>query len=111
MGISINRRIFLFSWIFQARAALPLQVEVMEVFLASDGPCAMLVHHANDATRDDFSKWIRANSGAKILCKQMNGTRLDCRMFRVSLCSGRGLIVTRTPVVVRPKEVLTIFHL
>ena len=110
MGISINRRLFLIGWIFQHRVAAPLQVEVMEVFLASDGPCAILVHHANEATRDDFSRWIRANSGARVACRFPNGTFADGRIFRISLCFGRGLILTRSGVSARPKDILSILQ-
>ena len=103
----MNRRLFLLGWLFQARTA-NLQLEVMEVFLSTDGPCALLVHHANEATRDEFSRWVRTNSGARIACRLPNGTRMDGRIFRVSLCFGRGLIVTRSPIVIKPKDVLDV---
>jgi len=111
MGMTITRRLFLFGWLVQARRPAPLQVEVMEVFLVKDGPCALLVHHADEASRNDFGRWLRANTGSRITCRQVDGKRMECTIFRVSLCFGRGLIVARTPNMVRPKEILTIFHL
>ena len=85
-----------------------LQVEVMEVFAAASGPSALLVHHADEATREAFANWLRSNSGAQINCGLRNGSRLSARIFRVSLCFGRGLIVLREPAAVRAKDILSI---
>lgn len=107
----MNRRLFLLGGLFQARITrriTNLQIEVMEVFLSSDGPCALLVHHATEATRDEFSRWVRANSGSRVAFRLPNGTQLEGRVFRVSLCFGRGLILTRTPVTTKAKDRLTV---
>ncbi len=40
----MNRREFFLAWIFQNRRT-SLEVEVLEVFSASEGPSALLVHH------------------------------------------------------------------
>ena len=42
LGMTMNRRLFLLSWIFQATLPTNLRAEVMEVFLSTDGPCALL---------------------------------------------------------------------
>jgi hypothetical protein len=80
----------------------------MEVFLPLSGPPALLVHHADEATRRAFGEWLRANSGISIICALANGKRVDGRILRVSLCFGRGLILVRESVPVRAKDVLTI---
>ena len=107
MGIMMGRRLFLLGWLFQTQPPR-LQVEVMEVFLSPDGPSALLIHHANEETRDAFSRWIRANSGSRISFHLPNGSQFDGRIFRVNLCFGRGLILTRSTVATKPKDVLKI---
>jgi hypothetical protein len=105
--MTMNRRLFLLSWLFQTRTS-KLQVEVIEVFMSADGPGALLIHHANEETRDAFSRWVRANSGAQISLQLPNGSKIDGRIFRVNLCFGRGLILTRSTVATRPKDILEI---
>ena len=85
-----------------------IHVEVMEVFSASTGPSALLVHHADEATREVFAHWLHSNSGRKVVCTLTNKMRIDAQIFRVSLCFGRGLILLREPAPVRPKDVLGI---
>ncbi|PYS54498.1 MAG: hypothetical protein DMG13_07910 [Acidobacteria bacterium] len=103
----MNRREFFLTWIFQNRST-STEVEVMEVFAASDGPSAFLVHHASEAARTAFGEWLRANDGARIVCRLHNGTTLDGVIFRVKMCFGRGLVLTRAAVAVRPKDIVSI---
>jgi hypothetical protein len=107
----MNRREFLFGWpLLAPQQSETLQVEVMEVFAASSGSSALLVHHADEATREDFSVWLRANSGAQVVCVLPNGTNVVARIFRVSLCFGRGLILLREPASVRAKDIWSIYR-
>jgi hypothetical protein len=105
----MNRRQFFLGmgWSFQERPAT-LEVEVMEVFSASSGPSAFLVHHTSEATRNAFIEWLRTNNGTPVVCRLRDGTRLDGRIFRVGLCFGRGLILTREPAAIRARDVLSI---
>ena len=80
----------------------------MEVFNSPEGPSALLIHHASEATRTAFADWLRSNSGASILCTLPNGQHVNARIFRVNQCFGRGLILTRLPVTVRPRDILSI---
>ena len=107
MGVVMNRRQFFLTWIVQGRST-SLEVEVIEVFSASDGPSGLLVHHASEAARTAFGEWLRAHDGARIACRFRSGTTIDGRIFRVRMCFGRGLILTRTSVAIHPKDVLTI---
>lgn len=93
---------------FVQRESDAMDVEVMEVFSASTGPSALLVHHADEATREVFANWLRANSGRKVVCTLNNKMRIDARIFRVSLCFGRGLILLGEPAPVRAKDILGI---
>ena len=106
MAVIMNRRQFLLAWMFQNRSAF--EVAVMEVFSASDGPCAFLVRHASESTRNVFGEWLRAKDGARVICRLHSGTTVDGRIFRVKMCFGRGLILTRAPVAIRPKDVVSI---
>jgi hypothetical protein len=80
----------------------------METFLDPSGPSALLVHHANAATRSTFSAWLRSNSGASIICTLPDGRRISARVFRLNGCFGRGLILARDIIDVRPKDIVTI---
>ena len=103
----MNRREFLFSWTLrQSKAGLSL--EVIEVFSSLEGPSALLVHHANEATRNAFSEWLRANDGKQVLCRGHDGFHIKGQIFRMRLCFGRGLILTPSSVAVRLKDVLTV---
>jgi hypothetical protein len=44
-----------------------IDVKVMEVFAATSGPSALLIHHADEPARDAFGNWLRRNSG-KLSC-------------------------------------------
>jgi len=106
----MKRREFLIGSAMSSALASPqntLEVEVMEVFSSSTGPSALLVHHANEATRETFANWLRNNSGRQITCELRNKTSFPARIFRISLCFGRGLILLSTPAVgITAKDIL-----
>ena len=106
MGVVMNRREFL-ALLLQSRSA-SVEVAVMEVFSASDGPSAFLVHHANESARNAFGQWLRANDGARIACRLRSGITVNGQIFRVKMCFGRGLSLTRAAVAIRPKDVVTL---
>jgi len=105
----MTRREFFFGLMFQKKPTT-LQVQVMEVFSDSNGPSALLVHHANEATRNAFAEWLHRNDGAAIVCTAQRGTRIRGRIFRVRMCFGRGFVLTTSsgPIQIRPKDVLII---
>jgi hypothetical protein len=80
----------------------------MEAFQDPSGPSALLVHHATASGRSDFGSWLRSHSGASIICTLPDGRRVAGRIFRLNGCFGRGLILTRDIIDVRPKDVLNI---
>jgi hypothetical protein len=107
MVVSVNRREFLLWWTLRSRS-VSVEVEVMEAFATSDGPSAFLVHHANEAARNAFGAWLRAHDGMHINCRLPDGTTTDGYVFRVKMCFGRGLVLTRAPIAIRPKDRLSI---
>ena len=106
----INRRQFLLTWIFQPQPGTVQQVEVIEVFSAGQGPSAFLVHHVNESVRVRFAEWLHRADGAQISFQLPNGPKIDGRIFRVRMCFGRGLVLTRGPVAVRPKDRVTFYR-
>ena len=108
----MKRREFLIGGAMSSALVKPqntLEVEVMEIFSSSSGPSALLVHHADEATRETFSTWLRNNSGRQIGFQHRGKTPAVARIFRVSLCFGRGLILVNTPTAeIRPKDVLSV---
>jgi len=103
----MNRRQFLLAWMFQNRSA-SVEVEVMEVFSASNGPSALLVHHASEPMRNAFGEWLRGHDSAGMTCRLRDGATVDARIFRVKMCFGRGLILTHAPVTIRAKDRMSI---
>jgi len=103
----MNRRQFFLSFVFQVKPTT-LELQVMEVFSGSDGPSAFLVHHSSDATRSVFAQWLRVHDGARIACRLRNGMTINGQIFRVKLCFGRGLLLTRTPVAIRAGDLVSI---
>ena len=97
MGL-MKRREFLVGSILSS-ATSPVQdsmrVEVMEVFSSLSGPSALLVHHSDEPTREAFANWLRRNSGKEILFQPQGEAPIDARIFRISLCFGRGLILLK----------------
>jgi hypothetical protein len=108
----MERREFLAAGILAAITApvqSSIEVEVMEVFSSLSGPSALLVHHIDEPTREAFATWLRRNSGKEIVFQSRGKTPIDGRVFRVSLCFGRGLILSKTPQSgVRAKDRLSV---
>ena len=111
MGM-MKRREFLIGGTLGSALATPqetLEVEVMEVFSSSTGPSALLIHHVDEATRETFANWLRSNSGKQITCELRSKTTFTARIFRISLCFGRGLILVSSPAVgIAAKDILRV---
>jgi hypothetical protein len=103
MALVFSRREFFLGWLVQNRAT-GVEVEVMEVFTPSGRPAAFLVHHASESARTAFGVWLRTHDGVPIICRSGTGIAFDGWIFRVRMCFGRGLILTRAPVALRAKD-------
>jgi len=111
MGM-MKRREFLIGGTLGSALATPqetLEVEVMEVFSSSTGHSALLIHHVDEATRETFANWLRSNSGKQITCELRSKRSFTARIFRISLCFGRGLILVSVPAIgIAAKDILKI---
>ncbi len=87
-----NRRDFLLMWIARPAQAETMSVEVLEVFRATNGQCALLFHHSASELRLEFSTWLHRFDGAQV---DVRASRIATRatMFRVKMCFGRGLLL------------------
>jgi len=102
----VNRRSFL-ALLFQRRIEVtPVSVRVLEIFMRDQTPSAVLVHHADDASRDRFAQWLRANPKALVRVRDSSGNEAAATVFRVRMCFGRGLILLDGRIPVREGDVL-----
>ena len=111
MGLMKRREFLVGSILASATAPVQggIQIEVMEVFSSSSELSALLVHHSDEPAREAFSNWLRRNSGKEIVFQPQGKNPIDARIFRVSLCFGRGLILFKTPPAgVRAKDLLSV---
>src|SRR5207247_11256096 len=76
VGVVVNRREFFLALLLQSRSA-SVEVAVMEVFSASDGPAALLVHHADKSARNTFGQWLRQHDGERVTWQLNDGTDAD----------------------------------
>jgi hypothetical protein len=104
--MNMNRRQF-FSAFLSPSQVQPVLIAVMETFNVDDSSAALLVHHAEPATRDVFAKWLQAHPRAMIRVRRQGGPEVSATIFRVRMCFGRGLILLQSGLAVREREILT----
>jgi hypothetical protein len=105
----MNRRIFLSSLLFSKPAtAKSLQVAVLETFDLNGKSFAMLVHHADAASRQDFATWLQNNPKSTTTLRTRTGFQTQAVVFRVRMCFGRALIIPQEPLQTRRGELLTL---
>ncbi len=89
-----------------------LPSEVMEASPVFKGPSDLLsgihyllVHHANSADREQFSKWLKAHSGneVKFVVEKREYKGVLCRLAN---CFGRGLLIYRSDVTARKRDII-----
>jgi hypothetical protein len=107
--MTINRRLFFAALVFARGQAATLQVAILETFDIEGGAAAVLVHHADEATRGGFAEWLRSHPRARVRVRTPRGEEVSATMFRVRMCFGRGLILFDKPVRIREREVLSLF--
>jgi hypothetical protein len=60
--MKLNRRAFFSALLFPRPARItPLGVEVLETFDRDGKSVAVLVHHAGEASRQNFATWLQKN--------------------------------------------------
>ena len=106
--MNFNRRMF-FSLLFARPAqTASVSVAVLEVFDDGQAGIAVLVHHANSATRDAFAGWLQSHPKSAVRVRSKTGEEAPGRIFRVRMCFGRGLILFDRPIQIRERDVVTI---
>jgi hypothetical protein len=105
--MSMNRRQFLSALLASPSQTQSIRIAVMETFSIDNSCAALLVHHAEPATRDVFAKWLQAHPAATIRIRFQGGQEVRATIFRVRMCFGRGLILLQSGLAVREREILT----
>jgi len=103
-----NRRVFFSLLLARPAQTTPLQVAVLEKFELDAGSSAVLVHHADEATRDVFGTWLQSHPKAAVRVRATNGQEVPATVFRVRMCFGRGLIFFEKAVQVKERDTLTL---
>ena len=88
--------------------APPLQVAVLEKFDIDSRTTAVLVHHADSATRDAFAAWLQRYPKSAVRLRLPDGTDVSATIFRVRMCFGRGLIFFEKVVQIREGDILSL---
>lgn len=106
--MNLNRRTFLLSLLAPTKFTTSIQVAVLETFLIENSACAVLVHHADPATRDAFGDWMRSHLKSAVRVRTQEGKEENAIVFRVRTCFGRGLILLDRPMQIHERDILTI---
>ena len=107
--MKLSRRAF-FSTLLFARPArvTSLRVEVLETFDLDGRSVAILAHHSDSKSREQFARWLQSNPKTTVHVQTNDGFVTPATVFRVRMCFGRGLILLSKPVQVRERDLLTI---
>jgi hypothetical protein len=103
-----NRRVFFSLLVAPPAQTPPLRVAVLEKFDINSRTAAVLVHHAETATRDAFAAWLRRYPKSVVRLHLRDGAEASATIFRVRMCFGRGLILFEKAVQIREGDILTL---
>src|SRR5262245_13007742 len=107
--MKLSRRVFFSALLFpRPEGVTLLNVEVLETFDLDGRSIAMLVHHADAASRQDFATWLQNNPKSTTRVRTRTGFETRASIFRVRMCFGRALILPREPVQTHRGELLTL---
>jgi hypothetical protein len=107
--MKFSRRVFFSALLFaRSRRAPSLQVTVLETFDLDGKSVAVLVHHVDSASREQFAQWLQSRPKSSVLIRSNAGRETRALVFRVRMCFGRALILLQGPVQIRERDVLTI---
>ena len=106
--MKLNRRIFLSVLFAKPMRLSSLEVEVLETFDLGGRSVAILVHHSDSKSRDQFARWLQSNPKTTVQVQTNDGFVTPATVFRVRMCFGRGLILLSKPVQIRERDLLTI---
>src|SRR5215831_13625494 len=102
----INRRVFFSSLLARAIQPASVRVAVLETFGDDQTSSAILVHHAESASRDVFARWLQMHPKSLVRVRTESGPEVAATIFRVRMCFGRGLILLGKPLRIHERDVL-----
>src|SRR5262249_27931438 len=107
--MKLCRRVFFFTLLFAKPAGtVSLKVEVLKTFDRDGKPVALLVHHADAASRKNFATWLKNNPTSPARIRTGDGFETQASVFRVRMCFGRALILPREPLRTRRGDSFTV---
>jgi hypothetical protein len=107
--MKVSRRAFFSAVVFsRPTRAISLAVEVLETFDLDGKSVAILVHHSDEASRQNFATWLQNNPQSNMRVRTRTGFETQTSVFRVRMCFGRALILPREPMETRRGELLTL---
>ena len=105
--MKLNRRAFFSALLFsRPTRVISLDVEVLETFDLDRKSVAILVHHADEASRQNFARWLQNNPKSTARVRTRAGFETHVSVFRVRMCFGRALILPQEPIATRRGELL-----
>ena len=104
----INRRVFFSSLLAPAIQQASIRVAVLETFGDGQTSSAVLVHHAEPASRDLFARWLQLHPKSLVRVRTESGLEVIATIFRVRMCFGRGLILLGKPLQIHERDVLNL---
>ena len=105
--MKLNRRVFFSALLFPGPTRAPsLEVEVLETFDVDRKSLAILVHHADEASRQTFARWLQNNPKSTARVRTRAGFETHVSVFRVRMCFGRALILPQEPIATSRGELL-----
>ena len=106
--MNITRREFLSLLLARPEQTTSFRVTVLETFDIARASTAVLVHHADSASRDEFAHWLQSHPRLAVRVRSKTGEEVPATIFRVRLCFGRGLILLEKPIQIRERDSLTV---
>jgi hypothetical protein len=107
--MKLSRRAFFSTLVFVRRTrVISLEVEVLETFDLDGKSVAILVHHSDEASRQNFATWLQNNPKSSLRVRTRTGSEMQASIFRVRMCFGRALILPQAPVETKRGELLTL---
>ena len=107
--MKLTRRAFFCALLLTKPASVTsLKVEVLETFDDNGKSLAVLVHHADAASRQTFAAWLQTNPKSTARIRTAAGLETQTSVFRVRMCFGRALIIPQEPLQTRRGELLTL---
>jgi hypothetical protein len=107
--MKLSRRVFFLRLLLTKPATVTLpKVAVLETFDLDGKSVALLVHHADATSRQEFATWLQNNPKSTIRVLTRTGFETQASVFRVRMCFGRALLLPKEPIQTHRGELLTL---